>query len=169
MKNGAANQRLLRMKELTRLTGKTSRTIRFYEERGLVQPSGRTRGGFRLYAPEVWDRVRLVDRLRDLGFTLGEIAEMLRGPRSCSSGDDLARAVGEMLRGIGKQLDAQMERLLAFRREIETARDFVEDCRNCRMVPDREVCGACRVGRHEARLPFLFRGVLCRRPRGRSS
>jgi DNA-binding transcriptional MerR regulator len=53
------------------------RTIRYYEEIGLVTPSGRTEGGFRLYTESDIDRLLLVKSLKPLGMPLELISELL--------------------------------------------------------------------------------------------
>jgi len=53
------------------------RTIRYYEEIGLVIPSGRTEGGFRLYTESDIDRLLLVKSLKPLGMPLEMISELL--------------------------------------------------------------------------------------------
>lgn len=58
-------------------TGLSLRTIRFYEEVGLVPPSGRTTGGFRLYTDADIERLQLVKDLKPLDFSLEEMGEVL--------------------------------------------------------------------------------------------
>jgi MerR family transcriptional regulator, copper efflux regulator len=58
-------------------TGLSLRTIRHYEEVGLVPPSGRTAGGFRLYTDDDIDRLHLVKDLKPLDFSLEEMREVL--------------------------------------------------------------------------------------------
>lgn len=56
----------------------TQRTLRYYEEKGLLHPPTRMEGGFRLYSEEDMDRVDRIRQLKDLlGFSLAEIKEML--------------------------------------------------------------------------------------------
>jgi MerR family transcriptional regulator, copper efflux regulator len=52
-------------------------TIRYYEREGLIPPPARRASGYRDYAPEVVGRLKFIRRAKDLGFTLGEIAELL--------------------------------------------------------------------------------------------
>jgi MerR family copper efflux transcriptional regulator len=52
-------------------------TIRFYEREGLIVPPPRKDSGYRAYPPETVDRVRFVRRAKELGFSLGEIKELL--------------------------------------------------------------------------------------------
>lgn len=56
----------------------TQRTLRYYEEKGLLKPATRMEGGFRLYSAEDMERIERIRQLRDLlGFSLAEIKEML--------------------------------------------------------------------------------------------
>ena len=56
----------------------TQRTLRFYEERGLLKPPTRMEGGFRLYSEDDVARVTQIRRLQDLlGLTLAEIKDMV--------------------------------------------------------------------------------------------
>ncbi|HEY5319467.1 MAG TPA: MerR family transcriptional regulator [Galbitalea sp.] len=64
--------------ELAEKTGLSLRTIRHYDEVGLLKPSGRTEGGFRLYTPEDFTRLMLIRRMKPLGFSLEEMTELLR-------------------------------------------------------------------------------------------
>jgi DNA-binding transcriptional MerR regulator len=64
--------------EVAEKTGVTQRTLRFYEEKGLVDPPERMEGGFRLYSDSDIKRIQFIKRLQDLlGFTLSEIKEMV--------------------------------------------------------------------------------------------
>src|SRR5437870_9819188 len=69
---------LLRIGDLARLTGKTVRAIHLYEELGLLRPTSRSSGGFRLYEASAVERVRWIDLLHGLGFSLAEMRELLQ-------------------------------------------------------------------------------------------
>ena len=58
-------------------TGLSLRTLRHYDEVGLMRPTGRTDGGFRLYTDADVERLLLIRRMKPLGFTLEEMAELL--------------------------------------------------------------------------------------------
>ncbi|WP_116049446.1 MerR family transcriptional regulator [Amycolatopsis palatopharyngis] len=63
--------------EVAERTGLSLRTIRYYEEVGLVVPSARSQGGFRLYTEPDVTRLGLVKRMKPLGFQLDEMGELL--------------------------------------------------------------------------------------------
>ncbi|GGK91222.1 MerR family transcriptional regulator [Curtobacterium luteum] len=64
--------------ELAERAGMSLRTIRHYDEVGLLVPSGRTAGGFRVYTEGDLERLLVIRRMKPLGFTLDEMAELLR-------------------------------------------------------------------------------------------
>ena len=68
----------LQIGEVADRTGVTQRTLRFYEERGLLKPPSRMDGGFRLYSEYDVGRVEQIKRMQSLlGLTLAEIKEMV--------------------------------------------------------------------------------------------
>ncbi len=68
----------LQIGEVAERTGVTQRTLRFYEEKGLLHPPTRMDGGFRLYSEQDVKRVEHIRRLQDLlGVALAEIKEMV--------------------------------------------------------------------------------------------
>ena len=69
-------EKFIQIGELAKKTRVTPRTIKHYEDKGLLEPFKKTRGGFRLYQN---DKVKLVERIRQLkkaGFSLKEVKEM---------------------------------------------------------------------------------------------
>jgi DNA-binding transcriptional MerR regulator len=68
----------LQIGEVAERTGVTQRTLRFYEEKGLLKPPSRMEGGFRLYSEADVQRVERIKRLQQLlGFSLAEIKELV--------------------------------------------------------------------------------------------
>ncbi|SFS31462.1 MerR family transcriptional regulator [Saccharopolyspora flava] len=63
--------------EVAERTGLSLRTIRYYEEVGLVVPSARSQGGFRLYTDPDVDRLELIKGMKPLGFQLDEMRDLL--------------------------------------------------------------------------------------------
>ncbi len=76
---------LLRIQKVAADTGLTTRSIRYYEEIGLLEPAARSEGDYRLYDADDLERLRYIKGLRDdAGFSLAEIAQLLE--------DEVARA-----------------------------------------------------------------------------
>jgi DNA-binding transcriptional MerR regulator len=69
---------LLRIQEVAATLGLTTRTIRYYEELGLLEPAGRSGGDYRQYDADDVERLRFIKGLRDdAGFSLAEIGQLL--------------------------------------------------------------------------------------------
>jgi DNA-binding transcriptional MerR regulator len=70
--------RLLRIQEAAAEVDLTTRSIRYYEELGLLKPAARSEGDYRLYDADDLERLRFIKGLRDdAGFSLGEIGRLL--------------------------------------------------------------------------------------------
>ncbi|KUM38535.1 MerR family transcriptional regulator [Arthrobacter sp. EPSL27] len=63
--------------ELADRTGLSLRTIRHYDDVGLLPASARTDGGFRVYSEDDFDRLMVIKQMKPLGFSLEEMAEIL--------------------------------------------------------------------------------------------
>src|SRR5664280_2834495 len=70
--------RLLRIHEAAAEVGLTARSVRYYEELGLLRPAARSEGDYRLFDATDVERLRFIKALRDdAGFSLAEIAQLL--------------------------------------------------------------------------------------------
>lgn len=69
--------RTMHIGELAERTGLSLRTLRHYDDIGLLTPSARTEGGFRLYTAEDESRLLLIRRMKPLGYSLESMGELL--------------------------------------------------------------------------------------------
>lgn len=60
------------------VAGLTSKTIRFYEQQGVIPPASRSANGYRVYSKQQLDILRFIKRSRDMGFSLDESRELLK-------------------------------------------------------------------------------------------
>lgn len=73
-----APERLLRIQEVGEETGLTPRSIRYYEEKGLLKPAARSEGAYRLYDADDVERLSFIKGMRDdAGFSLSDILQLL--------------------------------------------------------------------------------------------
>lgn len=71
-------QSLFTIEQVATHTGFTKRTLRYYEEVGLLPPTGRTEGNYRRYSQADLERLESIKNLRDLlGFSLSDIREIM--------------------------------------------------------------------------------------------
>lgn len=108
--------------EVAEAVGLSLRTIRHYEEVGLVPPSGRSAGGFRLYTDRDIERLRLVKQMKPLDFSLEEMRELLeaRDRLAADIGDDERAALQDRLAMFASLADQRCEHLRAQLEMAET-------------------------------------------------
>jgi DNA-binding transcriptional MerR regulator len=110
-------------------TGLSLRTIRYYEEVGLVTPSGRTPGGFRLYSELDVSRLLLAKRMKPLEFSLEEMREVLGILDKLEAGDLTAEQRADLLTRLGLYRQAVDVRVRALQDQLEVAEGFAGDLR----------------------------------------
>ncbi len=108
--------------------------LRFYEKSGLLEPAGRTPSGYRLYEPSVFERLDFIRKAQSVGFSLDEIATLIReseaGRRPCQ---DVRRLAAEKL----EALDERIAELTRYRAELRETLDAWER----EEAADGHVCG----------------------------
>ncbi len=126
--------------------GTKVRTLRLYEEQGLVHPR-RTPGGARVYDEEDERRFAALLALARLGCSLETLAD-LAGIRPASrTGDEASHRVGEKLSAMDVELEERARGIERQRADIRRAQTFVQACHGCRKRPVRAVCDACEISR----------------------
>jgi|GEM_PF-197054 len=114
---------LLTVRDAAQRLNVTPRTLKYYEERGLVTPT-RSEGRYRLYDEHDLEQFARILRLRSLGFSLHGITEMLKRPLE-PVGDGRRRYSQESLQQIADALAQQIDtldlRIAAVRRELKEA------------------------------------------------
>ena len=125
------SERQMQIGEVAERTGLSLRTIRHYEEVGLVIPSARSKGGFRLYTESDVERLMVIRRMKPLDFSLEEMRDLLEitdrlaASDNPPSGEELER-LRERLDSYRKVADARCETLRA---RLEMAEDFATTLR----------------------------------------
>ncbi|KQM17040.1 MerR family transcriptional regulator [Plantibacter sp. Leaf171] len=105
--------------ELAERTGLSLRTLRHYDDVGLVSASARTEGGFRLYTQDDYDRLILIRRMKPLGFSLEEMAELLRVIDAMDTApDDDTRAILDEFIADAAERRAKLQQQLAMADEF---------------------------------------------------
>ncbi|MBX7193199.1 MAG: MerR family transcriptional regulator [Sandaracinaceae bacterium] len=148
----------LRVGDVARLTGKTVRALHLYEELGLVEPTLRSKGGFRLYDQDAVRRVHWVTRLQDMGFSLPEIRDLLRDWKASESAPGAMQRVHDLYRRKVEETRLQIDKLRGLLGELEESLGYLETCSTC--APERVVseCSACDRHDCETHRPVLVAG-----------
>jgi DNA-binding transcriptional MerR regulator len=119
-------QRFLRIGELAERTGLSLPTIRHYDETGLLSPTARTAGNFRLYSEADVEKLMVIRRMKPLGFTVEEMRRLLvvvEGLRGAGEQDADTRAgLLDQLRGFLGDATERRDRL---QRNLDRADEFI--------------------------------------------
>lgn len=129
---------------LAERTGMSLRTLRHYDETGLLRPSGRSEGGFRLYTDDDLARLLVIRRMKPLGFSLDEMADLLEvvdqlragagstgsadgadSADSASSGDSAADTHGSLRARLDAYVESAQVRRAELARKLDMADEFI--------------------------------------------
>jgi DNA-binding transcriptional MerR regulator len=106
--------------EVAKLTDTSTKTIRFYEDSGLLPPPARSASGYRDYGPEIVDRLRFIHRGQAAGLTLQKVRQILaihdRGEVPCGH-------VRQVLNARLDEVRVQIAELVALERHLQTLLD----------------------------------------------
>lgn len=112
----------MRIGEVAALAGVPTATVRYYERRGIIAEVARSAAGYRQYGPDAARRLRFIKHAQELGFTLGEIQQMLElrieNAEACARVEATTR---EKIRAVRQRL-AELTRL------ERTLQDLVRAC-----------------------------------------
>lgn len=132
---------LLSISEVGEATGLQSSALRYYEKAGLIRPQARL-GGRRHYAPSVLQRLSVIALLQEVGFTIGEIADLIERKGRRDRWQVLARSKLE-------EIDAHLERVEAARQLLTAALECgCSGLETCDLVKERR-------GRHRKAVQTL--------------
>ncbi|UZD58084.1 Zn(2+)-responsive transcriptional regulator [Shewanella algae] len=133
---------MYRIGELAKRFDIKADTLRFYEKHGLLAPSMRTDSGYRVYSDRDAERLKFILRAKAVGFTLGEIAELLsieldKSNRACS---DVKGLVDDKL----DKVQQKIAELNQFRQSLQLLSDTCcggpESAEHCSILEALESC-----------------------------
>ncbi|MCW2739426.1 MerR family transcriptional regulator [Nocardioides sp.] len=119
------SEAVMHIGEVAARTELSLRSLRHWEEVGLLVPSGRTDGGFRLYTEADVQKILVIRRMKPLGFSLEQMKDVMRDLESLDAPDVTAAqgaAARDRLAGIR---DEALERRQALVRQLRMADEFV--------------------------------------------
>ncbi|MGD9580205.1 MAG: MerR family transcriptional regulator [Vampirovibrionia bacterium] len=123
----------------------TLRTVRYYEELGLIKPVERTQANYRLYSENVVKAIKLIKNLQDLGFTLEKIQELFL---SLESDDNSSVATlnttREILNAEKQKIKEKLIHYQSLSDDIDFSLSIIESCFKCR--EQRGIHAPCKPG-----------------------
>jgi len=149
--------------DLARETGKTVRAIHLYEQLELLKPAARSKGRYRLYAPDALVRIRWIGKLQDLGFSLTDIQTIVKDVAQTELGARPAKKAMERVRAVyEKKLEEtreQIQRLSKLENEIKASLEYLDTCESdCEADRLLGTCRSCDHHPREQEVPDLVAG-----------
>lgn len=144
---------MMQIGDLAVRAGVTARTIRFYEERGIIAPDERTEGGFRLYSEVQLARLQIVLGLKSLGFDLERIRSLFRLSEESSTAGELARSLTGHLLEQQREIDERIAQYQAMRARNEEAIEVLRGCLSCAIRAEDPDRGECLLYRQHPQVP----------------
>ena len=137
--NWQTEQDLLSIREICERTGLSPRTVRYYEELGLLPGVRRRTAGRRVYGPDELERLRFIQRLKALGLALAEIRDLNAVHAIGGSTRAMLERLDELLGQRLSEVDARIGELSRLRDEIAKYRARVTS--RIGALPRRERAG----------------------------
>lgn len=136
---------LLKIGEFARLADTNLRTLRYYEELGLLQPADRSPGGFRFYRKTDVNRVFMIRDLQELGLNLEKINELISVRENLGDRGLFIQRVRRALTEHSGLLEERMNTLADQKRRVDLALQKTADCEDCTHTPgtDNNHCEPC--------------------------
>jgi DNA-binding transcriptional MerR regulator len=145
MRLGKRNEReVLKIGELAETLGTTARTIRLYEELGLIAPE-RTEGGTRLYAKKDLKRMATALQLSRVGINLESLQKLAMTRETYQSGQQACKAMLPLLNELRGRIGSLMADLEHLQLDLERADMLIRQCNHCPNKPNRKDCPDCPV------------------------
>ena len=121
----------LQINEVARRASVSIRTVRFYEEKGLLEPSAYTSGGIRLYTVRDVNRLIFIRRLATLGLSLDEIKLCLGKLPEASKRKLRVEYTLKLLQMQKEKLAEEQAKLVQLEKDINDSVEKVSHCLNC--------------------------------------
>jgi DNA-binding transcriptional MerR regulator len=136
--NAAKERELSRVGEVAERLGVSPRTIKYYEELGLVQPEGRSPGGFRLYGEEEVQRLERILRMKGIGYSLATIRELL-AVRDAAQEADKVTVLREVAARLKDREQEATARIRQMRDDLKRAEALREELRHDIALCERRI------------------------------
>jgi DNA-binding transcriptional MerR regulator len=134
----AGSSEHMQIGEVAARTELSLRTIRHYEETGLVIPSARSQGGFRLYTETDVARLMVIRRMKPLGFTLDQMRDLLEVTGRLDSDEELpAEEREQLLQRVREYEQTAIQKIDELRIQLGRAEDFAATLRARLKPPPR--------------------------------
>ncbi|MRR29213.1 MerR family transcriptional regulator [bacterium] len=111
-------EQLITIGEVAKMLDVTTRTLRYWEEMGVIEASHRSEGGNRLYTPYMLRRMRFIIKLKDLGLSIKEMQDLGAAYGDAKRTENMIPRLVEILDSHINKVDEKMASLASLRKDI---------------------------------------------------
>lgn len=154
------NGRLMRIGDLARKAGTTMRTIRYYEQLGLIAPATRTKGGFRLYEEDDLRKLRLIKNLQLVDTPLAQVKAFFDQRKRGRVASDIAPGISRLLEQQLREVEKRIAQYRAMQASLQGTIEILRCCADCSLEPGPEACPHCPVITSRTEIPLHMQAVI---------
>lgn len=151
---------MMQIGDLAGRAGVSTRTIRYYEELGIIEPETRSNGGFRRYSDDQLRRLEIIQGLKALGFELEHIHQLFSLRSSAGTGGNLAQAIIDILGAHQEEIDRKINHYLKMKEHNTRSVEILKGCLGCATEVLECNCHGCDVYRGHAEVPDLVESAI---------
>jgi len=136
---------LLTTGDMARLSDSTLRTVRFYQQEGLIEPERRSNCGHRLFSDRELMRLQLALDLREAGLSLQGIKDLFCLKSGCECPEEASERMSKVLK---QQIDAMQQKIAKLRKlreELTAMVSVLTECQSCEEESFPLSCEKCDV------------------------
>ncbi len=140
-----SDSNMLKIGDFAQLAGTNLRTLRYYEELGLLSPASRSAGGFRYYRESEVHRVQMIRDLQELGLQLENIRSLIQARQESETREQFLARVKQALEEQSRTLSERQRALEEQQAKILSALTKLNECSTCAFEPCRTAnhCNPC--------------------------
>ncbi|OSM02276.1 MerR family transcriptional regulator [Magnetofaba australis] len=142
--------------DVAKMLGVTARTLRFYQEQGLIEPQ-RSAGGMRQFSEADLKRIRIILEFSKLGVTLKQIGELIDSRANAKTGEQASEQVFDALNRLYQELSSKRTLLDQMNEQVKLAMEQISLCHGCQEPPGERGCSVCPLLKE---LPAEFRSYI---------
>jgi MerR family Zn(II)-responsive transcriptional regulator of zntA len=154
------NGRLMRIGDLAKKAGTTMRTIRYYEQMGLIAPVARTKGGFRLYEEDEVRKLRVIKNLQHLDTPLAQVKAFFDERQHGRIASEVAPGIASLLQRQLEEMEGRITQYQAMQASLRETIEILQCCSECPLEPGPDVCSRCPVITSRGKIPLHMQAVI---------
>ena len=158
----AVSEPTMQIGDLAERAGVSTRTIRYYEELGIIEPVARTNGGFRRYCEDQLRRLQIIQGFKALGFELEQVRRLFSMREAAGTGGDLARQMIDILRSQREEIDRRIAQYEEMKERHLRGIEVLRGCLLCEIPVFERDCHNCETYRCHEDVPDLVEHAIFR-------